>query len=113
MQGILATIKKMLGLPEDYEAFDQDVLVLINSTFLTLKQLGVGPSNGFSITGYDETWQDFIDDRSLLEAVKNYMYLKVRIIFDPPSSSYVLDAYKNQISEFEWRMNVDADGQTY
>lgn len=109
MQSILTTIKKMLGIAEEYEAFDQDILVMINSAFLNLKQLAVGPEDGFSISNVEQVWTDFLPEGPLLEAVKQYLYLKVRITFDPPSSSFVLEAYNKQIQELEWRMNVDAD----
>lgn len=109
MQSILTTIKKLLGIVEEYEAFDQDILVMINSAFLNLKQLAVGPEEGFSISSKEQVWTDFLPEGSLLEAVKQYLYLKVRITFDPPSSSFVLEAYNKQIQELEWRMNVDAD----
>lgn len=108
---IFNTVKKMLGLPADYTPFDTDILVHINGVFLTLQQLGVGPKDGFSITGPDETWDEFLDQSSLLEAVKNYIYLKVRVAFDPPTGGSVLDAMKEQIAEYEWRINVQVDPQ--
>lgn len=108
-ESILITIKKMLGLEPDYSPFNTDIIIHINSVFMILRQLGVGPENGFSITGTDETWSDYLEDISLLEAVKSYIYLKVRIIFDPPSSSSVMDAMQKQIAEYEWRLNVQVD----
>lgn len=107
---ILKSIKKMLGAPEDYEAFDDQLIMHINSVFSILSQLGVG--NGkFTITGPDETWDDYLarDDDLDIEEVKSYVYLKVKMIFDPPSSSTAAEAFKAQIAEFEWRLNVESD----
>lgn len=106
---ILTTIKKMLGLDESYMPFDADVIVLINSALMILSQLGIGPKNGFSIDGYNSTWSDFLVNDVKLESVKNYIYLKVRVTFDPPTSSSVLEAYKQQLNELEWRLNVQAE----
>lgn len=110
-ESILNTVKKMLGLAEDYDAFDVDVVVGINSAFLTLKQLGVGPEEGFSITGSEEKWSNFLGAESaLLGAVKQYIYLKTRMLFDPPSTSSHIDALKSAISELEFRLTVEAEG---
>lgn len=109
MQSILTTIKKMLGIAYEYEVYDVDITALINSTFLILKQLGVGPKEGFFITDSSQIWEDFLPSGPLLESVKSYIYMKVRLVFDPPSSSYVVTAYENQIKEFEWRANVESD----
>lgn len=109
-ESILNTIKKMLGIDADYNAFDTDVMVDINSVLMALNQLGVGPERVFSISGATETWQDFLGERFDLQAVKSYIYLKVRMLFDPPSSSFVLDSMKNQAEEFEWRLNIQAEG---
>lgn len=109
-ESILYTIKKMLGLDPDYSAFDVDIIIHINSVIMILRQLGVGPQDGYSITGPDEQWSDYLGDQaSLLESVKSYIYLKVRSVFDPPSNSYVQDAIQKQISEYEWRLNVEVD----
>lgn len=109
---ILTSVKKMLGITEDYEHFDQDIIIHINSVFMILRQLGVGPDNGFSITGKTETWTDFTSDIDKLESIKTYMYMRVRLIFDPPQSSFVMEAMNKQISEFEWRLNVEVDPKT-
>lgn len=106
---ILLTIKKMLGLTPDYDVFDQEIMVHINSVFSTLNQLGAGPKNGFRIHSKDDTWDSFIGSSLDLEFIKDYIYLKVRILFDPPTSSFVLDAMNNQIKELEWRINVQVD----
>lgn len=105
---ILITIKKMLGMDATYTAFDTDVIVAINSALMVLGQLGVCDA-GFMITGVDETWAAMLKDSSMLESAKLYMYLKVKVAFDPPSSSFVLASFENQITEMEWRLNVQAE----
>ena len=107
--GILMTIKKMLGLAEDYTAFDTDIIVFINSALMTLQQLAVGPKGGFIVTGVSETWGDFIPEGMNLEAVKQYVYLAVKMVFDPPSNSFVMDAMKQQKEEYEWRLREQAE----
>ena len=109
MESILTSIKKMLGIDEEYEHFDTDLIMHINSVFLILTQLGVGPSEGFIIEDKTYSWIDFIEDPVRLQAVKSYMYLKVKLLFDPPLSSAVIESMNRMISEFEWRLNVDAD----
>lgn len=103
---ILTSIKKVLGLEEDYEAFDVDILLHINSVFSTLNQLGIGPADGFSIEDDSATWDDFLDSDPRLNSVKSYLYLKVRMLFDPPQTSYLIEALNKQAQEFEWRLNV-------
>ena len=111
-ESILATIKEMIGPSVDYSAFDTDLIVNINTAFTVLNQLGVGPVSGFKITGEDERWSDFLGEDVLnLEAVKTYIYLKVRMAFDPPSTGAMVDAYKEMIKEYEWRLNVQVDTQ--
>lgn len=106
MDSILTSIKKMLGITEDYTHFDTDIVMHINSVFSILTQLGVGPPEGFYIQDKTTIWYEYISDPNKIEMVKSYMYLKVRLIFDPPSSSSVIEAFNKQISEFEWRLNV-------
>lgn len=106
---ILDTIKKMLGLDIADDAFDIDVLVDINSVLMTLNQIGVGPAETFSIVGRNETWGQFFGTATNLDAVKSYIYLKVRMLFDPPLSSAVVDAINRQITEFESRLNMQAE----
>lgn len=108
-RGILSSVKKMLGIADDYDHFDADIIMHINSVFLILKQLGVGPSAGFYITSEKELWTDFIPASPLLESIKSYVYLKVRLIFDPPASSSTMNAMNSLISELEWRINVAVD----
>lgn len=109
MDSILTSIKKLLGIPEEYEQFDTDVIMHINSALFVLTQLGVGPSGGFSITDKTSKWTDFVSDVTKIESIKTYVYLKVRLVFDPPTSSAVIDAINRQISELEWRINVAVD----
>lgn len=104
---IFLTVKKMLGIDQDYHAFDIDIITDINSVFLTLNQIGVGPT-GFQISGEDEVWADFVDPEKI-PGIQTYLYQKVRLLFDPPTSSFVLNAIQSQIDEFEWRFNVQAE----
>lgn len=106
---ILTSIKKMLGVAEDYTEFDEDITTHINSVFLNLTQLGVGPEEGFMIEDATAVWEDFIDDSIRLQAVKTYMYLKVKLLFDPPLSSSVTESFARMIAELEWRLNVAVD----
>ena len=109
MESILTSIKKMLGITEEYEQFDADIIMHINSVFMILNQLGVGPSNGFSITDKTAVWSDFISEGANLESVKSYIYLKVRLLFDPPTTSAVMESMNRMISELEFRLNVSAE----
>lgn len=109
MESILTSIKKMLGIAEEYEHFDTDIIIHINSVFSILTQLGVGPSEGFSIKDENAKWADFISDEKSLESVKSYMYLKVKLLFDPPLSSAVIESTNRMINEFECRLNIAAE----
>ncbi|MBQ6446460.1 MAG: hypothetical protein IJJ10_03225 [Bacillus sp. (in: Bacteria)] len=110
MDSILLTIKKMIGGWENEDAFDTDLIVHINSYLNTLNQLGVGPDDPFVITGSEETWEDFLgEDIKKLELVKTYLYANVKIAFDPPSTSFGIDALKEIAKEAEWRLNVMVD----
>ncbi len=106
---ILDSIKKILGMPPDYDAFDTDLVIHINSVFGILAQLGVGPAGGFSISDNTTLWKAYLGDSKDLEMVKSYMALKVRLVFDPPTIGAVMDAMKEQIREYEWRLNVQVD----
>lgn len=106
---ILTSTKKMLGITEEYTHFDTDIIMHINSVFMVLNQLGVGPEAGYRIEDKDATWDDFIPSGMQLDIVKSYMYLKVRLLFDPPQSSSVMESFNRQISEFEWRLNIAVD----
>ena len=108
MLSILNSIKKLLGISEDYTHFDHDIMTHINSAFFVLNQLGVGPEEPFSIEDGDSEWTDFIEDNQI-EMVKTYVYEYVKRIFDPPSNSSHLNALKDDMKEMEWRMNVQVD----
>lgn len=108
-ESILVSMKKLLGPDVNYGAFDIDLIMHINSVFVVLKQLGAGPD--FSITGEFETWSDYLGTRKNLELIKTYMYCKVRKIFDPPTSSTVMQAFDSMIQELEWRINVETDNK--
>jgi hypothetical protein len=103
---ILNSTKKILGIAEDYTAFDLDIITHINTAFSTLTQLGVGPSAGFMIEDDTAVWGDFIIDNTEYNSVKSYVFLRVRLLFDPPTTSYLINAYQEQIRELEWRLNV-------
>lgn len=109
-ESILITIKKKLGLAEDYDAFDTDVITNINSSMFTLMQIGVKPKTGFRITGDSETWKDYVGNRTDLEGIVDYIYIKARIVFDPPSSAAALTALKEEAAALEWRIQVQVDG---
>lgn len=109
MESILISIKKLLGIEEEYEHFDPDIIMHINSVFSILTQLGVGSETGFSIKDKESVWTDFISDDPRLESVKSYIHLKVKLLFDPPLSSAVIEAINRMISELEWRIKVAAE----
>lgn len=109
MESILTSIKKLLGIEEEYTQFDEDIRMHINTVFLNLNQLGVGPKEGFLLENETDTWEDFIGDSNQLQAVKTYVYLKVKLLFDPPLSSSVTESMERMISELEWRLNVAVD----
>ena len=106
---ILKKKKKLLGIANDYKQFDTDIIMHINSVFMILHQLGIGPKEGFHITDEKDKWEDYLNDESNLDAIKTYMHLKVKIAFDPPLNSTVMEAHKQMISELEWRLNVQAE----
>lgn len=109
MDSILTSIKKMLGITNEYTQFDADIIMHINSVFMILNQLGVGPDECFTIEDDVATWNEFIPNGQNLELVKSYIYLKVRMLFDPPASSTVMQSMNQAISEFEWRLNTAVD----
>lgn len=106
---ILNTTKKLLGIDPTCDAFDVDIQAAINATLLTLHQLGVGPEKPFSLITGEETWSDLTADQTLANQLKTYIYLKVRLMFDPPSTSFVIDAINKNIQEIEWRLNFAAE----
>lgn len=103
---ILTSTKKILGIASDYTVFDLDIITHINTAFSTLTQLGVGPIDGFMIEDADAEWSDFIADDLQLNSVKTYVYLKTRILFDTPQTSYLIAALNDEIKQLEWRLNV-------
>ena len=109
IESILTSIKKLLGITEEYTHFDPDLIMHINTVFMTLNQLGVGPSNGYRIEDKNNTWDEFLEDSTNFDGVKSYMHLKVKLLFDPPLNSAVMEAIKQQISELEWRLNANTN----
>ena len=109
MESILVSVKKVLGITEDDESFDTDIIMNVNSVFAILTQLGVGPTDGFIITDSSQNWNDFIGDNKKLEFVKTYVQLKTRLIFDPPQSSAHMESVKQMISELEFRILAETD----
>lgn len=108
-ESILTSVKKVLGIPEYYEHFDQDILLHLNSVMSILHQLGVGPENGFVVEDDSTTWSDLFDgdiDTNKMMYVKSYVCLRVRLLFDPPASSGAIDAMERQMRELEWRITV-------
>lgn len=103
---ILTSTKKILGIDVAYLAFDLDIITHINSVFSTLTQLGVGPEEGFMIADAEAEWVDFLGADLELNAVKTYVYLRVRLLFDPPTTSYLIAAFEKQVEELTWRLNV-------
>lgn len=111
---ILVTIKKMLGMTPDYDAFDVDVTIALNSALTIVYQLGVGPKDRpYVIKTGEETWEDFFGDSDVIELVKGYLYLRARLLFDPPSTGVLHEAMERQIKEYEWRLNVQAETPAY
>lgn len=115
LDSILDSIKKLLGIQPEYTSFDEDIIIAINTSFATLNQLGVGPEGGYMIEDNTQTWNDYITTTNL-NMVKTYIYLKSRLLFDPPTGG-VLDAIKNQLAELEFRLYVEVDpkvnGETF
>ena len=110
-ESILTSIKKLLGLTEDYTAFDQQITMHINAVILILKQIGVC-EKAYTVTDKTDTWSEFLSKDKDFEAVKSYMYMKVRMLFDPPTTTVVADSMNRMISELEWRLNVEAESKT-
>jgi hypothetical protein len=108
-QSILTSTKKILGIAGDYTAFDLDIITHINTAFSTLTQLGVGPAEGFMIEDAEDEWEDFIENDNRYNSIKSYVFLKVRQLFDPPTTSYLIAAMDKQIQELEWRLNTSRE----
>lgn len=110
-ESILISIKKLLGITADYTNFDTDIIIHINSAFMILNQLGLGPKEGFSIENDKNIWSEFVQDMDKFSAVKTYIYLKVKMVFDPPLGSAVMESMKQLINELEWRLNVQTESE--
>lgn len=105
-ESILDSIKKLIGIEDTETYFDSDIVTGVNSAFSSLNQIGIGPDDGFSISDSTKVWNDYLTDVRTLELVKSYVHLKTKLLFDPPSSSSIVDIINKEISEFEWRLNV-------
>jgi hypothetical protein len=112
-QSILDTTKKTVGLSSDDDSFDDDIVMHINTALSTLNQLGIGPTEGFEVEDSSATWDDFLGGDKRLNFVKTYVYLRVRLVFDPWQTSFVIDSMNKQIQELEWRMNVLREGEAW
>lgn len=110
---ILTGTKKLVGLGEEYTPFDHDIITHINSTFSVLTQLGIGPDEGFMIEDAEKVWDDFLAEDPRINMVRSYIGLKVRLLFDPPTTGYFVEALKKQIEEYEWRLNVNREVDLY
>ena len=108
MESILTSIKKLLGIMSDYTNFDDDIIIHINTAFAILNQLGVGPEGGFMIVDANSRWEDYTTEKNL-NMVKTYIYLKVRLLFDPPTSSALIESINRTLSEIEWRIFLEGD----
>ena len=108
MESILGSIKQMLGISQDETNFDSELMLHINGALMIINQLGVGPSTGFIVLGKTQTWSEFLADRKDLELVKTAVYLRVRLMFDPPQNSFLVSSIQKQIEEFDWRITATA-----
>ena len=113
MDSILDSVKEALDLPSDYDVFDNTIMVHINSVFSDLEQLGVGPAAGFQITNETQTWDAFLGDDPRLNNIRTYVQLRVRLLFDPPTSSFAITAMERQIDRFEFRISVTREGDQW
>ena len=108
MESILTSVKKLLGIMSDYTNFDDDIIIHINTAFAMLNQLGVGPEGGFMIVDANSRWEDYTTEKNL-NMVKTYIYLKVRLLFDPPTSTALIESINRTLSEIEWRIFLEGD----
>ena len=109
MESILTSIKKLLGIVEHDTSFDTDVIMHINTVFMVLGQVGVGPEGGFAIKDSSAVWTEFVEDTSKVEGMKTYVYARVKLVFDPPTNSAHLESLKETARELEWRLNIECD----
>ena len=105
-ESILDSIKKLIGIEDTETYFDSDIVTGVNSAFSSLNQIGIGPDDGFSISDNTKVWNNYLTNVRTLELVKSYVHLKTKLLFDPPSSSSIVDIINKEISEFEWRLNI-------
>lgn len=105
---ILTDIKKLIGFDDEYKAFDQDIVITINSALSVLKQIGVDITSSITIDGAED-WEDVLGENADIEMIKHYIYFKVRLAFDPPLNSSILESIKEQIKEYEWRINLEVE----
>lgn len=111
-ESILGYVKRLLGVQNDYTHFDSNIIYGINAAFSVLTQLGLGPKEGFMINDYLDKWVDFVSDTFRLSLIKPYVYLKTRLLFDPPTSTSLIESINKTISEYEWRLYVASDGDS-
>lgn len=111
-ESILTSVKKALGLDEDYTAFDPDLVLFINGVLADLHQLGIGPLEGFELTGPDEEWTEFLSNDMTMNNVKTYVYLRAKLQFDPPDSGYAINSFQEQINKAEWRISEHREEMT-
>lgn len=109
MESILLSTKKFVAVSESEDHFDEDLMMLINTVFSTLHQIGIGPEEGFFIFDETKTWDDFSTNPLIIHTVKTYVHLKVKMIFDPPTTSSVAEAYKETINELEFRLKTESE----
>lgn len=109
MDSILASIKERIGISKDDKSFDIDIIDLVNSAFADLNDIGVGPSEGFSVADDHDTWDDFVEDVRILSSVKDFVYLTVKLTFDPPTQTSLLTSMENRLKKVEWRLSVKCD----
>lgn len=107
VDSILDSIKHMLGIDSSDTNFDRELIIYINGALMVINQLGVGPDDGYAITGKENTWDKFLLDRKDLELVKTNVYLRVRLVFDPPQNSFLVSSIKEQITEYDWRIEIN------
>lgn len=110
---ILKSTKKILGLEDSYTAFDLDIITHINTAFSTLHDLGVGPVDGFAIEDDTAGWEAYLDGDKRFNSIRSYVFLKVRLLFDPPTTGYLITAYEKQVQELEWRINTKREGDEW
>lgn len=110
---ILDSTKKALGIASDYDVFDPDIIMHINSVFSTLNQLGIGPAEGFAIEDATPTWDTFLNGDSRLNSIKTYVYLRVRLLFDPPTTSYLISALNEEVDELTWRLSAHRETELW